>query len=71
MAATIPAEDEFFEIALQVRFADAVICAERPAFKVGEDAVDPWQDHMRRHFANDLGLVVVSLEAAIGREAIA
>ena len=72
MPSPIPAKDELFEVAAQVRFADAVIGAERPALEVGEDAMlDPRQDHVRRHFAADLGLVVVALEAAIGGEAVA
>lgn len=70
MAAAVPAEDELFEIAPQVRCADAVIGAKRPSLEVGEDAMDPWKDHMRRHLADDLRLVVIALEAAIGREAV-
>lgn len=71
MASAIPAEDELFEVAAQVWRADAVISAERPSLEVGEDAMDPRQDHMRRHFADDLGLVVVALEAFVRREAVA
>ena len=56
---------------MQVRRADAVVGPERPTLEIGEDAMDPRQDHMRRHFANDLGLVVVAFEAAVCREAVA
>ena len=71
VTASIPAKDELFEVAAQVRRADAVIGAERPSLEIGEDAMDPRQDHMRRHLADDLGLVVVALEAFVYGEAVA
>ena len=66
MASPVPPVDEFFEISPQVWRSDAVIGAERPSLEIGEDAMNPWQDNMRRHFANHLGMVVVAFEAAIG-----
>ena len=65
VTSTVPAEDELFEIAAQVRRADAVVGSERPSLEVGEDAMYPWQDDVRRHFADDLGLMVVALEAFV------
>ena len=71
MASAVPAEDELFEVAAQVWLADAVVGAQRPSLEVGEDAMDPRQDHMGRHLADDLGLVVEALEAFVCREAVA
>ncbi len=71
VAAAVPAKDELVEVAAQVRLADAVVGAERPALEIGEDSVDPWQHDMRRHRADDRGLVVIAFEAFVGREAVA
>jgi hypothetical protein len=41
MASPVPAKDELFEVAAQVRRADAVVGAECPALEIGEDPVNP------------------------------
>ncbi len=54
MKAAVTSEHEFVEIAAQ-----AVEGAERPAFEVGEHAVDPPQHHVGGLGADDLRIVVV------------
>ena len=54
-----------------MELADPVIGSERPAFEIGEDAVDPRQDDMCGHFADDFRLMVVGFEALVSRESVA
>ena len=56
-AASVEAEDELVEVGLEVFATQAVIDAERPDLEVGEDAVDPGQDDMGGHLADDMGIV--------------
>ena len=65
MAAPVPPIGELVEISLQVLPADAVVGSERPPFEVRKDAMNPRQEHMCCHRTDDLGLVVVILEAAV------
>jgi hypothetical protein len=50
----IPSEDEFIEVRLQVGATEAVVDAERQPLEIGEDAVNPRQQHVRRHHADRL-----------------
>ena len=59
VAPSVPAEDEFVEVAVQMGAAQAVEGPERPAFEVGEHAMDPLQDDMGGHFPDDLRFMVV------------
>src|SRR5260370_26851289 len=56
-APAVEAEDEFIEVGLQVLAAQPVVDAQRPDFEVGEDAVNPRQDDMGGHLADDMGIV--------------
>lgn len=71
VAPPVPAVDEFVEVVAQVWLTDAVRGSERPSLKIGEDAVDPGEDNVRGHFADDFRLVIVSLEAAVGGKTVA
>jgi hypothetical protein len=42
-SASVEAEDEFVEVALEMLSSQSVIDAERPGLGVGEGAVDPGQ----------------------------
>lgn len=53
-----------------MRLADAVIGAERPALEIGEDAMDPRHHDVSRHLTDDLRLVIIALQALIGRKPI-
>ena len=53
--AAVEAEDELVEIGLQMLAAQAVIDARGPDLEVGEDAVDPGQDDVGGHLADDMG----------------
>ena len=65
-AAAVEAEDEFVEIGLEMRAAQAVIDAQSPDLEVGEDPVHPGQYDMRRHLADDMGVVADAGSAGIG-----
>jgi len=70
MAPPVPAEDEFVEIGLDMSLAEPVIDAEAEALQVREDAVNPRQEHMRRHRPDDFGHVMALVHARIGGETI-
>src|SRR2546429_5437877 len=53
MEAPIVAEHEFIEIAVDVLAAQAVICAEAPSLHQRESAMNPRQDNVARHLADD------------------
>ena len=72
MAPAIPAEGEFVEVTLQVLFPDAMQRADEPTLQVGERPVDPWQQNVRRHVADDLADVLAMFsQFAITREPVA
>lgn len=71
MATSVPAIDELIEIPAQMLSAGAVIGPKRPPLEAREDAVNPGQEHMSRHRADNLGPVIVILQAGIRRETIA
>src|SRR5438045_6492109 len=56
-AATVEAEDEFIEVGLEVLAAQPVVNAQGPGLEVGEDPVNPRQDDMGGHLADDMGIV--------------
>ena len=56
-AAAVEAEDEFIEVGLEVLATQPVIDAQSPDLEVGEDAVDPGQDNVGGHLADDMGIV--------------
>ena len=56
-APTVEAEDELIEIGLEVLAAQPVIDAQCPDLEVGEDPVNPGQDDMGGHLADDMGIV--------------
>jgi hypothetical protein len=71
MPSPIPAEDELVEVSLQMCFADAMEGAHGPALEVREYPVDPGQQDVGGHGADDLGLMPVIPEASVGCQAIA
>src|ERR1700745_4220547 len=56
-ASTVEAEDELIEVGLEVLAAQPVIDAQGPDLEVGEDPVNPGQDDMGGHRADDTGIV--------------
>jgi hypothetical protein len=56
-APAVEAEDEFIEVGLEVLAAQPVVDAQRPDLEVGEDPVNPGQDDMGGHLADDMGIV--------------
>jgi hypothetical protein len=64
-APAIEAEDEFIEVGLQVRATQAVVDAQGPNFEVGEDPVDPGQDNVSGHLADDMGIMAEAGGAGI------
>jgi hypothetical protein len=53
----VEAEDEFIEVGLQVLAAQPVVDAQGPDLEVGEDPVNPGQDDMGGHLADDMRIV--------------
>ena len=70
MEAPIVAEQEFIEIAVDVLAAQAVICAEAPSLHQRESAMNPRQDNVARHLADDAWIVPIAGQPRIGRMAI-
>ena len=68
--AAIEAEDEFIEVGLQVRSAQAMVDAFAPGLEVGEGGVDPGQDDVGRHGADDMRVVADLGQPGIARQAI-
>src|ERR1700756_4327673 len=56
-APAVEAKDEFIEVGLEVFAAQPVIDAQGPDLEVGEDPVDPRQDDVRGHLADDMGIM--------------
>ena len=56
-APAVEAEDEFIEVGLEVLAAQPVIDAQGPDLEVGEDPVNPGQDDVGSHLADDMGIV--------------
>jgi len=56
-AAAVEAEDELIEVGLEVLAAQPVIDAQGPDLEVGEDPVNPRQDDVGGHLADDMGIV--------------
>src|SRR4051794_30373872 len=56
-APAVEGEDEFIEVALEVLAAQPVVDAQGPDLEVGEDPVNPGQDDMGGHLADDMGIV--------------
>ena len=56
-APAVEAEDEFIEIGLEVLAAQPVVDAQGPDLEVGEDPVNPGQDDMGGHLADDMGIM--------------
>lgn len=51
--ATVEAEGIFFQVSIQVLDAEAMECAHAPSLHQGEDPVDPEQDEVGGHLADD------------------
>src|SRR6202048_5031556 len=56
-ASAVEAEEKFIEIRLEVLAAQPVVNAQGPDLEVGEDPVNPGQDDMGGHLADDMGIV--------------
>jgi len=73
MSASVPAEDELVGVDVYVLVADAVICPVAPPLEIGEEAMHPRQDLMRRrciYGARVDRLVTTILQASVGRVAV-
>ena len=64
-AATVEAEDELVEIGLKVFAAQTVVDAQGPDLEVGEDAMNPGQDDMGGHRADNMGIMDAACGAGI------
>ena len=69
-SAPVEAEDELVEIGLKVFAAQAVVDAQGPDLEVGEDAMDPGQDDMGGHLADDMGIMDEACSAGIAGPSI-
>jgi len=69
-APAVEAEDEFIEVGLEVLAAQPVIDAQGPDLEVGEDPVNPGQDDVGSHLADDMGIVGDAGGAGISGPAI-
>src|SRR5882672_11576069 len=56
-APAVEAEDELIEVGLEVLAPQSVVDAQGPDLEVGEDPVNPGQDDMGGHLADDMGIV--------------
>ena len=65
---SVPAEHEFFEIALQMAFSEAVEDAVCPRFQVGEHAVDPVEYVMWPPVSGKLSAALLFLYFSGGRD---
>jgi len=63
--ASIEAKHELVQIALEMWLTEAMIDAHRPTFGIAEDAMDPGQQDMRRHRADDFRFVLDVLQPEI------
>src|SRR5712671_7739914 len=69
-ASAVEAEDEFIEVALEVLAAQPVVDAQGPDLEVGEDPVNPGQDDMGGHLADDMRIVGDAGGAGVSRPTI-
>jgi hypothetical protein len=56
-ASAVEAENEFIEVGLEVLAAQPMIHAQGPDLEVGKDPVDPRQEDVRSHLADDMGFM--------------
>ena len=66
----VEAEHELIEIGLQMLSCQAVIDAECPDLEVGKHPVDPGQDHMGGHRADDMRVMADAGDAGIAGPAV-
>ena len=69
-SAPVEAEDELVEVGLQVLASEAVVDAQRPGLEVGEDAMNPGQDHMGGHVSDDVRVVCDAGRAGVAGPAV-
>ena len=69
--AAVEAKGELVEVGLEMLPAQAVVDAQAPALRVGEDAVDPRQHDVRGHGPDHLGVVLDVLERGVAGPAVA
>ena len=68
--AAIIAKNEFIEISVDVLAAQAVICAEAPAFHQRESPINPRQDYVSCHLADYACVVPIASQSQIVRVSI-
>src|ERR1700720_1428939 len=56
-APAVEAEDEFIKVGLEVLAAQPMVDAQGPDLEVGEDPVNPRQDDVSGHLADNMGIV--------------
>ena len=64
--AAIVGKHELVTICVGVFAAQAVICAEAPSLHQGKSPVDPWQDNVCGHLADDAWIVPIAGQSPIG-----
>ena len=62
--------NKFIEIRLEMRASEAVIDAQRQPLEIGEDAVNPRQQDVRRHHADGLRQMGAFGHSLVGRESV-
>ena len=71
MAAAVPAEVKFVQVALDIKLAQAVKYALAPPLEVGKDAMRPDQQFMRLAGPYDAGLMAVRGRVIVAQPAVA
>src|SRR5260221_14440150 len=66
----IVAKYEFVEIGIDVLAAKAVICPEAPSSHQRESPMNPRQDNVRGHLADDTGIMPIACQHRIGFVAV-
>ena len=66
----VVAKHEFVEISVDVLAAQAVICPEAPSPHQRKCPINPWQDDVRGHFADDARIVPIARQTRIGFVAV-
>src|ERR1035437_5675998 len=67
---TVVAKHEFVEICIEVLAAQTMICAEAPSLHQRKSPMNPRQDNVGRHLADDAWIVPIARQARIGSVAI-
>jgi hypothetical protein len=68
--AAVVAEDELVEVGVDVLTAEMIVGAETPTLQGREDPMNPLQRNVRRHVADDGGIMPLAFQSRNGRVSI-